>query len=152
MKDPLSSPEIQAALARLAAEDAAAAPPPELEAYLVGRFSAARAPGARPAVSPWLALGTTAALAFSAALIFRRAPEPRMAETPFVQIPFVAPPAPYERTEVVRQAVPITTLMAAGFEVHMADASGALTADVLRGQDGRTLAIRLVTGAERRTE
>jgi hypothetical protein len=43
--------------------------------------------------------------------------------------------------------VPIAALIAAGFEVHVVDSGGALPAEVLVGQDGRALAIRLVTGS-----
>jgi hypothetical protein len=35
-------------------------------------------------------------------------------------------------------------LIAAGFEVHVADSGRSLPADVLVGQDGRALAIRLI--------
>jgi hypothetical protein len=40
--------------------------------------------------------------------------------------------------------VPLTALIAAGFEVHSPDIGAAVSADVLVGQDGRALAIRLV--------
>jgi hypothetical protein len=40
--------------------------------------------------------------------------------------------------------VPLMALMAAGLEVHTNDAGGRVTADVLIGQDGRALAVRLV--------
>ena len=59
-----------------------------------------------------------------------------------MRIPYTAPPAPYERTQVMRMAVPVAALIAAGFEVHVADAGAAVPAEVLVGQDGRALAIR----------
>jgi hypothetical protein len=61
-----------------------------------------------------------------------------------VHVPYVAPPAPYERTEVKRMELPVATLITAGLEVHMPAFGGTVWADVLMGQDGRALAIRLV--------
>ena len=61
-----------------------------------------------------------------------------------MRIPYVAPLAPYERTQVVRMSVPVTALIAAGFEVHARDIGAAVRADVLIGQDGRAYAIRRV--------
>jgi hypothetical protein len=80
----------------------------------------------------------------AALLLHRPAPKQQTAQAPFVAIPYVAPPAPYERTEVRRMDVPIAALMAAGLEVRAMGAGGAVRADVLIGQDGRPLAIRLV--------
>jgi hypothetical protein len=62
-------------------------------------------------------------------------------------VPYVAPLAPYERTETVRMDVSVAALIAAGFDVHIADAGAALPADVIIGQDGRPVAIRLITAA-----
>ena len=62
-----------------------------------------------------------------------------------MRVPYVVPPAPYERTEVMRMEVPVTTLLAAGLEVHVPAVEGTVRADVLVGQDGRALAIRLVS-------
>ena len=61
-------------------------------------------------------------------------------EEVFVQIPYVVPPAPYERTEVVRMDVPVAALIAAGFRMDEA-AADSVSADVLVGQDGRPLAV-----------
>jgi len=80
-----------------------------------------------------------------AILLQQPAPAPRADEGPFSQIPFVVPPAPYERTEVVREEVQVAALIAAGFEVHAADLGPAVPADVLVGQDGRALAIRPIS-------
>jgi len=66
------------------------------------------------------------------------------AESPFVEIPYVAPLAPYERTAVMRMEVPVAALVAAGLEVHGPDPGSTLTADVLVGQDGQPRAIRLI--------
>ena len=106
---------------------------------------------------PWGKLslvGALAALVFVGALLINRvAPVSQPAEAthrtsvePFVQIPYVAPLAPYERTEVMRMDVPVAALIAAGFEVHVADPAAVIRADVLVGQDGRPHAIRLISG------
>jgi hypothetical protein len=58
----------------------------------------------------------------------------------FLRVPYVAPPAPYERTEVVRMDVPVAALIAAGFKMN-APAADSVYADILLGQDGRPLAV-----------
>jgi hypothetical protein len=58
----------------------------------------------------------------------------------FLKIPYVIPPAPYERTEVVRMDVPVAALIRAGFTMNAA-AADSVPADVLVGQDGRPLAV-----------
>ena len=65
-------------------------------------------------------------------------------EAPFVPIPYLAPPAPYERIEVVRMQVPVAALIAAGVPVRTADPGGRVEAEVMIGQDGRAHAVRLV--------
>ncbi len=73
-------------------------------------------------------------------------PSPRAAEAPFMEIPYVTPLAPYERIEVKRMDLPVSALIAAGFDVlHAPDTGASLRADVLFGQDGRAHAIRIVT-------
>ena len=57
-----------------------------------------------------------------------------------MQIPYVVPPAPYERTEVVRMDVPVAALIAAGLRMD-APAADSISADVIVGQDGRPLAV-----------
>ena len=65
-------------------------------------------------------------------------------EEPFTAMPYVIPPTPYERTTVIRTQVSVQIMQYAGFQVH--DDSGSTTlADVLYGEDGRILALRLVT-------
>lgn len=102
---------------------------------------------------PWACAVATSMLV--GALLLRPVPVPKQApvpapapdlrtEEPFLAIPYVAPLAPYERTSLVRMDVPIAALIAAGFEVRVADAGTAVRADVLFGQDGRAHAIRLV--------
>ena len=66
-------------------------------------------------------------------------------EPPFIEIPYVAPLAPYERASVMRLDVPVAALIAAGFEVRGPEPGGTVTADVLVGQDGRPHAIRLIS-------
>jgi hypothetical protein len=75
------------------------------------------------------------------ALLAQR-PTPTLEEEPFLQIPYVAPLAPYEQTKVMRMEVSATALKAAGFDVHAPELNGALTMDVLVGQDGRAHAMR----------
>jgi hypothetical protein len=141
---------LHSALASLAAQTASAPAPENLEARLLSEFDAASRARPRP-VHRWF-LATAAALAAAmvgALLIHHPVPVPNSAEAPaadrpFVQIPYVTPRAPYERAEVMRMNVPLTALIAAGFEVHTAEVGAAVSADVLVGQDGRALAIRLV--------
>jgi hypothetical protein len=66
------------------------------------------------------------------------------AEEPFVRIPYVVSAAPYERTSIRRMEIPLAALRSAGFDVNLADPSASLSADVLVGQDGRALAVRLL--------
>jgi hypothetical protein len=135
-------------LASLAAKDRAIEVPPEIEARVLAAFDAP-APRARQWVPVWAGVAAASLLA-GAILLQRPQPAPRAPERPFSQIPYVVPPAPYERTRVMRMEVPVAALIAAGFEVHMADTGAAVPADVLFGQDGRALAIRLVSNQERR--
>jgi len=88
--------------------------------------------------------GALAACLLLAILLIHSPVPPHLKQEPFVQIPYVAPPAPYERTEVMRMDVPVVTLMAAGLDVHVPAVGGTVRADVLMGQDGRALAVRLV--------
>ena len=94
------------------------------------------------------AAGTMVAALVAAAVWIGRAPVPPPAEQPFVEIPYVAPLAPYERASVVRMDVPVAALIAAGFESH-GEPDGAVRADVLVGQDGRAHAIRLHSDSTR---
>jgi len=65
----------------------------------------------------WVAVGVACAFAVAAIaliLVFRQPPAKVASEQPFIALPYVAPPAPYERTEVLRMDVPVTMLMTAG--------------------------------------
>jgi hypothetical protein len=94
----------------------------------------------------WWAVGsvlTTAALA--AVLVFRQsATYQRQMEEPFVSIPYVVPAAAYERTQVIRMEVPVAALLSSGLAVQVRDAGASVPADVLVGQDGRALAVRVI--------
>jgi hypothetical protein len=70
----------------------------------------------------------------------------------FVAVPYVVPPASYERTEVVRMQVSLSALEALGFQVHTAETGGSVTADVLCGQDGRVMAIAILSDSRIRPE
>lgn len=70
-------------------------------------------------------------------------PVPSAQEQAFVRIPYVVPPAPYERTEVVHMNVPVAALIAVGFRMNE-PAGASVPADVLLGQDNRPLAIRFL--------
>jgi hypothetical protein len=67
------------------------------------------------------------------------------AEQPFVPIPYVLPPGPYERVEVVRMSLPVSELIAAGFQMQTSDLGAQAEADVMVGQDGRARALRLIS-------
>jgi hypothetical protein len=62
----------------------------------------------------------------------------------FTEMPYVIPPAPYERTTVVRTELPLQVMIAAGFQVYGEDLDSSTLADVVYGEDGRILAVRLV--------
>lgn len=66
-------------------------------------------------------------------------------DQPFMPIPYVLPPGPYERVEVVRMRMPVSALIAAGLPLRTADAGAQAEADVIVGQDGRPRAVRLVS-------
>jgi hypothetical protein len=66
-------------------------------------------------------------------------------EQPFVPIPYVLQPEPYERVEVVRMSLPVSELIAAGFRMQTADLGAQAEADVMVGQDGRPRAVRLIS-------
>jgi hypothetical protein len=102
-------------------------------------------PGRRSRLWGRLSFAVSLAASVIAGILLLRPPAPyRPPEQAFVRVPYVAPPAPYERIEVMRMEVPVATLIAAGFEVHVPAFGGAVRADVLVGQDGRALAIRLL--------
>jgi hypothetical protein len=129
--------------------------PADLETQLLAEFDSVAHHASRLAPRPaerrvrwWLAAAAVAAsLGIAAVVTHHSVPAPRIDPDPFVEIPYIAPLAPYERTSIVRMDVPVSALIAAGFEVHAADTDAALSADVLFGQDGRAHAIRLVSNS-----
>jgi hypothetical protein len=121
--------------------------PANLEAKLLAEFDEAHG---LPRRFHWwrpAAAALAASLVIAVVALHRPARAPRVAAEPFVEIPYIAPLAPYERTSIVRMEVPVSALIAAGFDVHAVDTGAALTADVLFGQDGRARAFRPVSNS-----
>lgn len=146
MNDHSNYRELQDALRALGARDAGITPPPEMESRVMAAFAAVPSRRARSPFLAWAVL-SVATMAATAVLLYHGTPAAPAQEAPFVQVPYVAPPAPYERTEVLREIVPISELIAAGFDIHVPDAGSSLMADVLVGQDGRALAVRLLNNS-----
>lgn len=88
----------------------------------------------------WAAAAVAITAAVLIAVTLHRAPEVQPRQEVFLKIPYVIPPAPYERTEVLRMDVPVAALIQAGFTMNAA-AADSVSADVLVGQDGRPLAV-----------
>jgi len=100
-------------------------------------------PGARRSWNWVPLLAAAAALIVVVALRHRTVtpvPVPAPTQEVFLRIPYVVPPAPYERTEVVRMDVPVAALIAAGLKVDRL-AGETVSADVVVGQDDRPLAV-----------
>jgi hypothetical protein len=95
-----------------------------------------------PKLVRWAAAAAAVAASVLAAVTMYRSPVREVPTPPevFLKIPYVIPPAPYERTEVVRMDVPVAALIQAGFSMNEA-AADSVAADVLVGQDGRPLAV-----------
>jgi hypothetical protein len=104
---------------------------------------------ARRASRAWrwaIAAPVLVAVVLAAVLMRRTAiiPAPvEQAQTGFVRIPYVVPPLPYERTEIVHMNVPVAALIAVGFR-RDEPAAASVPAEVLVGQDDRPLAIRIL--------
>jgi hypothetical protein len=136
--------EFQEAMRALSADNAATPVPADLEAKVMAAFDARHTRRISRWWFPVAAVAVAALLSLVVFLWHRPTTVPQAKDAPFTAIPYVAPPAPYERTQVMRMDVPLAALMAAGVEVHEAHSGGSVPADVLVGQDGRPLAIRLV--------
>ena len=119
--------------------------PPDLEARLLAEFDSAL-PARKPRIQLWIP-ALAALLVIAALALHRPAPPPLVASAPFLEIPYTAPLAPYERTRIVRMEVPVAALIAAGFDVHAPDTGAAVEADVLFGQDGRAHAFRVLSSS-----
>ena len=99
----------------------------------------------RTMARPVAMAGALAAALLVCAVWLQRPVPDALAEAPFLEIPYTAPLAPYERTSVMRMEVPVAALTAAGFQVHGQEPGATVTADVLVGQDGRARAFRLIS-------
>jgi hypothetical protein len=66
-------------------------------------------------------------------------------DQPFEPIPYTIPLGRDEKAIMVRMDVSAAELLAAGFRLPASDAGEWAPADVIVGQDGRALAIRLIT-------
>lgn len=152
---------LDAAFARLRANTVGTGPSDGVEERVFAELNMA----ARPAVSTstvnlWTWLGPSvaacAAILFAVLMTTHRRVPPGAntvptqaaavpADEPFTAMPYVIPPAPYERTTVVRTEVPLQIMAAAGFDVHGGNLDASTPADVLYGEDGRILAIRLIS-------
>jgi len=139
--------ELTQALRSLATANPAMPGAAAIEARLLSAFDAHHRPR-----TPWLPALTLAIAASLGAIGFvrdvsSRHRAPARAEDVFIAIPYTFPPAPYERTTVVRMNVPVAALVAAGFDVQASDAGAFIPADVLFGQDDRAVAIRPLTSS-----
>ena len=138
------------AMGRLAAELEDAEAPPGIESAVLAEFDRVKR---RRRTKYWTAAAGVAAAIVLIIAAMHRQPDadssppapPAQVEQPFVPIPYVLPPAPYERVEVVRMRVPVSALIAAGLPMRTDDPAGQAEADVLVGQDGRPRAVRLVS-------
>lgn len=132
--------ELQRALSSLAGD---VPEPPDLEARLLAEFDGASR-FRKPRLHLWIPV-LAALLVIAAVMIHRPVPPPLVGSAPFLEIPYTAPLAPYERTRIVRMEVPVAALIAAGFDVRAPDTGAAVEADVLFGQDGRAHAFRVLS-------
>jgi hypothetical protein len=135
------------AMSRLATELRGTEAPPEIESAVLAEFDRLRR---RKRGRNWIAAaGVIAASVAGVWMVEHKpaAPPGVQVETeqPFVPIPYVLPPAPYERVEVVRMKLPVAALIAAGFQMQTADLGAEAEADVIVGQDGRARAVRLIS-------
>jgi hypothetical protein len=126
----------------------AAEAPRSIESAVLAEFDRAqRAPAFNLVWRLGAGAALAAALAAGLAIIPRREAPPQTASQkfaePFIEIPYVAPLAPYERAEIRHMDVPVAALINAGFELPGRQTGVSVPADVLVGQDGRIHAIRL---------
>ncbi len=69
------------------------------------------------------------------------------ADTPFIEIPYLAPLDPRENATVLRMDIRVSTLMALGYRVG-AEPDQIVPADVLVGEDGRAHAVRVLADVD----
>jgi len=141
------------AMGRLAAEQAESGAPFAIEQAVLAEFDRVRR---RKRARSWVAGAAAVAASVTVLWIAENRPAQKPAtpptveaqaevEQPFVPIPYVLPPGPYERVEVVRMRMPVAQLIAAGFRMQTADLGAQAEADVIVGQDGRARAVRLIS-------
>jgi hypothetical protein len=143
---------LQGAIARLRSETSHIGPSHGVEQHLLAALNA-RGLRSHGASNPWRWLVASALVSvtvFIAAFLMATHRSPTVlpaqaAEEQFTPMPYVIPPAPYERTSVVRTEVPLQIMLSAGFQVQGEDPSSSTLADVIYGEDGRILALRLVS-------
>jgi hypothetical protein len=99
---------------------------------------------ARHRVLGWFAAGAVAAAACLALLVTPHRPALPEASQ-FIPIPYTIPLAPEESATVVRMDIPVSALIAAGFQMSATDPGATVQADVLVSQDGRARAIRPIS-------
>jgi hypothetical protein len=145
---------LRSALDRLTADGDRAALPSELEATLL---SEARREVRRRKISSWaFGIGSIAASIVAIVLAQNARPwnpsvpsplveEVQDSEQPFIGLPYITQPSPYDRIQVVRMQVPVVALIAAGLPMQGADPGARVEADVVVGQDGRARAVRLIS-------
>ena len=136
--------ELTQALRSLATQHSPMPRSEEIEAHLLAAFDDKRRRGSRSLWLPAIGLAAAASLAAIGLVhdVRGRTTAQPTNEIVFVAIPYTIPPAPYERTTVVRMDVEIAALMAAGFKIQTADAGASVPAEVLFAQDGHAVAIR----------
>jgi chorismate mutase len=139
------------AIARLRSETFRAGPSHSVEQHVLAALNGqALRPHAAPKIWRWSVAALVSVTVFVAFLMTTHR-NPTVAgvqaddDEQFTAMPYVIPPAPYERTSVVRTEVPLQIMLSAGFQVHGEDLSSGILADVLYGEDGRILALRLVS-------
>ncbi len=144
------------AMRGLAGELAETGAPPEVERAVLAEFDRVRQ---RRRSGQWMAIVAAIAASVVVVSVLQRRPAPvrivpvaapvaateTETEQPFMPIPYVLPPGPFERVAVVRMNLPVSALVAAGLPMRTADPGAQAEADVIVGQDGRPRAVRLVS-------
>jgi len=111
-------------------------------------------PAAIPVAPPAVVSRVETAVVVPAPIPVKPAARPRkttkrrsanLPETPFLQIPYTLPLAPYERASVVRMELPVAALISAGLPIQTANPGAQAQADVMMGEDGRVRAVRLIS-------
>jgi hypothetical protein len=117
-------------------------------------FPAAAPGGLRSGV--WLAAAACLLAACVAGVVWNHATKVRTPAAdgneaePFTPIPYTVPLRSGENARVVRTKVSAAELMTDGFRLPAGDGAQESPADVLLGEDGRPIAIRLVTAKSAR--